>query len=86
MKTSAASVASRFFLVFCFFCIQVDPLSMIVETIFSFSDPRHKLCDELHLPSAEEQVGGGQDRGVRPLRMSRMFRITSLVSKIIHYC
>ena len=50
------------------------------------ADPGHKLCNELHLPSAEEQVGGGQDRGVRPLRMSRMFRITSLVSKIIHYC
>ena len=70
MKTSAAFVASRW------------PLSIIVETIFFFADPRHELCDELHLPSAEEQVGGGQDCRVRPLRMSGMFRII-LVLKIV---
>ena len=36
-------------------------LFLLLLSIFFFADSRHKFCNELHLPSAEEQVGGGED-------------------------
>lgn len=41
-------------------------------------DARHKLCDELHLPRAEDEAGGGQDRRVRALRLPRLLGLAAL--------
>ena len=50
-------------------------LFLIVIYSWIYLDPRHELRDELHLPGAEDEAGGGQDRRVRPLRLPRLLRI-----------
>ena len=42
-------------------------------------DPGHELRDELHLPRAEDEAGGGQDRRVRPLRMQGVLGLNDRV-------
>lgn len=36
-------------------------------------DARHELRNELHMPGAQGEVGGGPSGGVCALRMSRVF-------------
>ena len=58
---------------------------MWAETIDRYSllsDSRHQLCHQLHLPGAQEQAGGGKDRGVCSLRMPRLFWIEALEFRI----
>ncbi len=38
-------------------------------------DPRHKFCDELHLPGAEGEARGGASGGVYPLWLPRLLRL-----------
>ena len=49
--------------------------------LFFCSDTGHELCDELHLPSAESQAGGGEGGGVHPLRLPGLLRLEHIVSR-----
>ena len=51
---------------------KIEPLSL-------HPDSGHELRDELHLPRAEDEAGGGQDRRVRPLRMQGVLGLNDRV-------
>merc|ERR1712013_628695 len=48
-------------------------------------DSRHQLRDQLHLPCAQEQVGGRQDCGVRPLWLQRLLWIGKVEAAVISF-
>ena len=44
-----------------------------------YPDQGHQLRHQLHLPRAQGEAGGGEDRGVHPLRVSRLLGLDSSI-------
>ena len=79
----------------CLRCIQVtDWAQKLTWTrkqgswVNTFSDPWYQLCHQLHLPCAEEQTGGGKDRGVCPLRLQRLLWLDAALAltRALRHC